>query len=181
MKNSSLRRAVVALMALLVVAGVSTATAQRGPERSRSSKVAHAAARGLRESPALRTADRRARAHAAWRKSAGARRARLRSRSAYAHAGRVEIGHLLQRKLGAFLGSNDQVVSPDEVRRYTGTYTAVLDNRKLAVSSVPLRSPETNQPVDLTLRSDGGGLQPTAPLAGYKLPGKLGDGVELPG
>jgi hypothetical protein len=87
----------------------------------------------------------------------------------------------------------ESMVQPGDVKRYTSDYTAIVDSgpgakaaggSALAVSTVPLRTVSASgerKPLDLSLRDQGGGLEPANPLVGFKLPGDLGSGIALPG
>jgi streptogramin lyase len=60
---------------------------------------------------------------------------------------------------------------------------AEVANADLVDSTVPLEAAgqSASDPVDLSLTSSGGHLEPVAPLVEVKIPSELGDGIELPG
>jgi hypothetical protein len=183
-----------AVGALLLVCGAGQTLAGKG--RQGDSASHEPSARKATALPGMslhaESAKRRADARGRWRRGHEAKRARIRSRSAYANETRAEISHLLHDKFSSFLRSNDQVVEPEDVRRYTSDYTAILDPgadgeaggpKRLAVSSVPLRTrtpADGKVPVDWSLEWQAGKLSPKAALVDFGLPAKLGEGIDLP-
>jgi hypothetical protein len=122
-----------------------------------------------------------------------AKQERARSRTAYTDLGRSEVAELVRHKYPSTLHRLESGVRPRDVKHYTSDYTAIVNSgpgaraaggSALAISSFPLRNVSASgkrEPTDLTLRASDGGLEAVNPLADFKLPADLAEGIQLPG
>jgi NHL repeat-containing protein len=95
----------------------------------------------------------------------------------------LQESHLLGSNVAVIPAQNSEPDEAGEQLESSQMGEPEVSGNTLIDSTVPLRVPDGSgaQPIDLSLASAGGALEPVAPLVETRIPSQLGEGIELPG